>query len=221
MFCRKFMETSDHMKISMKTGMKTSALMISALLALAACSVPERTDYKTAASNKGRPLDMPPDLVLPKGEGKYVVPDGGTETSATYSDYAKGNAAQNQSCPCKDSADATLAPAKPKTPVAVAVPPVMQDRTGGGKAIVIAEPFDRCWLRVSQGLDQAGIAVEDKDRSKGLFYLKSGHIQLSVQGKAAEPGKTASCEVTASNPNGSPGGEAVLTLDVLYKALNK
>jgi uncharacterized lipoprotein len=205
----------------MNISMKTTALLIFSLLALAACSVPERTDYKSAASNKGRPLDMPPDLVLPKGEGKYAVPDGAAETSATYSDYAKGNAAQNQSCPCKDSADATPVPAKPKAPIAVAVAPVLQNRPGDTKAIVIAEPFDRCWLRVSQALDQANIAVEDKDRSKGLFYLKSGHIQLSVQGKAAETGKTETCEVTASNGKGYSGGESVLTLDGLFQALSK
>ncbi len=91
----------------------------------------------------------------------------------------------------------------------------LQDRPGGSKAITIAEPFDRCWLRVSQALDQAGIAVEDKDRSKGLFYLKSNHNQLSVQGKAE------SCEVTATNGNGSTGGEATLILDSLYNALSK
>ncbi len=185
-----------------------------ALLALAACSVPERTDYKSAASDKGRPLDMPPDLVLPKGDAKYVVPDGGTETTATYSDYAKGNAAQKQSCTCPNGEAVAPAPAISKPPVAAAVPPVMKEN-GGGKVITIAEPFDRCWLRVSQGLDQAGIAVEDKDRSKGLFYLKNRN-QLSVQGKSATV-----CEVTASNGKGSSGGEAAITLDALYKALSK
>ncbi len=203
----------------MKTSMKTTALLIFTLLALAACSVPERTDYKVnpATSSKGRPLDMPPDLVLPKGDSKYTVPDGGAETTATYSDYAKGNAAQNESCPCKDSAAVAPAPAQSSVPpVAAAVPPVMQDRAGGGgKVIIIAEPFDRCWLRVSQALDQAGIAVEDKDRSKGLFYLKSNHNQLSVQDKPT------GCEVTASNGNGTAGGEATLIMDNLYKALGK
>ncbi len=207
------------MKISMNTRIRTTAVLTLSLLALAACSVPERTDYKTEASNKGRPLDMPPDLVLPKGDTKYVVPDGGTETTATYSDYAKSTAAQNESCPCKDSAAITAVPPQAKVPpVAVAAPPAMQIESrsgGGGKAIIIAEPFDRCWLRVSQALDQAHIAVEDKDRSKGVFYLKDNHNQLSVQGKGA------SCEVTASNGNGSAGGEATLNLDVLYKALGK
>jgi uncharacterized lipoprotein len=204
------------MRTGMNISLKTTALLSFALLALAACSVPERTDYKNAASNKGRPLDMPPDLVLPKGDARYVVPDGGAETSATYSDYAKATAAQNESCPCKDTATATPIPVKPKLPQAAAVPPLMKDSAGGaGKTIVIAEPFDRCWQRVSQALDQAGIAVDDKDRSKGLFYLKSNRNQLSVQGKADR------CEVTATNGNGSTGGEAALMLDSLFKALGK
>jgi len=208
------------MNTGMNTSMKTTALLIFSLLALAACSVPERTEYKTDAA-KGRPLDMPPDLVLPKGNDKYVVPEGGAETSATYSDFAKLNNAQNQSCPCKDNAEATPVPAKPSEPPAGAAPAVLQDRPGGGKAIVMAEPFDRCWLRVSQGLDQAGIAVDDKDRSKGLFYLKNGNVQMNVKGKAGEAGNAATCEVTASNGKGSSGGEAELTLIVLHKALSK
>ncbi len=207
------------MKNSMNTRMRTTAVLIFALLALAACSVPERTDYKTGASDKGRPLDMPPDLVLPKGDTKYVVPDGSAETTATYSDYARSTAAQNESCPCKNGTAAiTTPPPQAKVPPVAAVAPAiqMQSRAGGnGKVIIIAEPFDRCWLRVSQALDQAGIAVEDKDRSKGLFYLKSNHDQLSVQGKGA------SCEVTAINGNGTTGGQATLNLDLLYKALNK
>ncbi len=207
------MKTS--MRFGMKTSMRTTAALSFSLLALAACSIPERTDYRTdpSTSSKGRPLDMPPDLVLPKGETKYVVPEGGVETSATYSDYAKSNAAQGESCTCKEGAPAAPAPAILPP---VVVPVTVQDRAGGGgKAIIIAEPFDRCWLRVSQALDQAGIAVEDKDRSKGLFYLKSNRNQLSVQGKGA------SCEVTATNGNGSTGGEATLILDSLYKTLNK
>lgn len=201
-------------RTGMKTSMKTTAVLSFALLALAACSIPERTDYKTdpSTSSKGRPLDMPPDLVLPKGETKYVVPEGGVETSATYSDYAKSGAGQNESCICKDGATVTPAAGQSSgqpnmPPVAVARPAMqLQERAGGSKAIIIAEPFDRCWLRVSQALDQAGIEVEDKDRSKGLFYLKNDHNQLSVQDKGT------SCEVTTSNGQ---------TLDSLYKALNK
>ncbi len=38
---------------------------------------------------------------------------------------------------------------------------------------------------------------------------------MSVQGKADR------CEVTASNGNGTPGGEATLTMDILFKTLSK
>ncbi len=199
------------MRIGMKTSMRMAAALSFSVLALTACSIPERTDYKTdpSPSSKGRPLDMPPDLVLPKGDTKYVVPDGGVETSATYSDYAR-SAAQNGSCTCKDGAVAPAAgqpSGQPNVPPVAARPAMqLQARAGGSKAIIIAEPFDRCWFRVSQAIDRAGIEVEDKDRSKGLFYLQSGHDQLSVQDKGT------SCEVTASNGK---------TLDSLYKALNK
>jgi outer membrane protein assembly factor BamC len=207
------------------TGMKTATLLICLLLALSGCSSlrAERTDYKEGAA-KGRPLDVPPDLVLPRSDDKYTVPDGGVESSATYSDYSKGGTAQDQSCPCKTTAvpqsgvQATAVP--PPAPVEAPAPPFMQNRADGSSAILIAEPFERCWYRVGQALDRAAIKVEDKDRSKGLFYLKE-HNQVSVQSKQAGPDKAAACEVTATNASGVFGGDSRRIIDALYKALGK
>ncbi len=199
----------------------TTFLLALGLLAAAGCSggpsPADQIDYKTGAA-KQRPLDMPPDLVLPRTEGKYVVPEG-TETSTTYSEYAKNVAAQsqqNQSCICKDGAQANGAPAKITPPPAAAtVPPKLADRADGSKSILIAEPFDRCWLKVSQALDKAAIAVEDKDRSKGIFYLKARNV-LNVQAKAAEPGKPESCEVTATDGSGASTADTKRIIDALY-----
>jgi uncharacterized lipoprotein len=212
-------------------SMKTTTLLFFFLLALAGCSSTgsERTDYKNDAA-KARPLDMPPDLVLPKTNDKYVVPDGSGETVAVYSEYAKSNVAQNPACVCKDAGAATpdVAQAMAQQPASApavsapaASPPRLQDRPDGSKSILIGEPFDRCWLKVSQALDQSGIAVEDKDRSKGLLYLKGGHNQLSVQAKAAEPGGAVDCEVAASNGSGAVNDETRRIIDALYKSLSK
>lgn len=49
-------------------------------------------------------------------------------------------------------------------PTVEAVP----DRT----ALVLAESFDRAWRRVGVGIDSAGFSVEDRDRSRGDYYIR-------------------------------------------------
>jgi outer membrane protein assembly factor BamC len=39
-------------------------------------------------------------------------------------------------------------------------------------AIEINEPFDRAWRRVGLALDRVGFAVEDRDRSKGVYFVR-------------------------------------------------
>lgn len=198
--------------------MKKTTILLCVLAALAGCgSNKERTDYIDGAT-KGRPLDMPPDLVLPKTDGKYVVPTGATSTSTTYSEYARTGALQGQACVCQNAA---AMPASAVVPVARPAPPApatLQNRPGGSKVIVMAEPFDRCWLRVSQAMDAAAINAEDKDRSKGLFYLDK-HNELSVQAKGS--GAAQSCEVSASDGSGKFTGDSQRVIDALYKALGQ
>ena len=45
------------------------------------------------------------------------------------------------------------------------------DKEKGG-ALKVNEPFDRSWRRVSLALDNIGFTVEDRDRSKGLFFVR-------------------------------------------------
>jgi outer membrane protein assembly factor BamC len=41
-----------------------------------------------------------------------------------------------------------------------------------GGAIDLAEPFDRAWRRVGVAIDRLGFTVEDRDRAKGLFFVR-------------------------------------------------
>lgn len=45
------------------------------------------------------------------------------------------------------------------------------DREKGGP-LKVNEPFDRAWRRVGLALDRVGFTVEDRDRSKGLFFVR-------------------------------------------------
>jgi outer membrane protein assembly factor BamC len=42
---------------------------------------------------------------------------------------------------------------------------------GSGK-LDVYERFDRAWRRVGLALDRVGFTVEDRDRSKGLYYVR-------------------------------------------------
>jgi outer membrane protein assembly factor BamC len=42
----------------------------------------------------------------------------------------------------------------------------------GGDTLQLAEPFDRAWRRVGLALDRVGFTVEDRDRQKGLYFVR-------------------------------------------------
>ena len=42
----------------------------------------------------------------------------------------------------------------------------------GASSVVIAQGFDRAWRLVGVGLDRAGFTVEDRDRSKGIYFVR-------------------------------------------------
>ncbi len=45
-------------------------------------------------------------------------------------------------------------------------------RTGSASSIEISESFDRAWRRVGVAIDRLGFTVEDRDRAKGLFFVR-------------------------------------------------
>ena len=55
-----------------------------------------------------------------------------------------------------------------------------------GKAIELYEPFDRSWRRVSIALDMIGFLTEDRDRSKGLYYVTYTDLDISEADKKAK-----------------------------------
>ena len=43
---------------------------------------------------------------------------------------------------------------------------------GGGGTLSVNDQFDRAWRRVGLALDRVGFTVEDRDRSKGLYFVR-------------------------------------------------
>lgn len=56
---------------------------------------------------------------------------------------------------------------------------------GGTPSIALDEGFSRAWRRTGAALDRAGFTVEDRDRSRGLFF-----VQYSSQGDGAQNEKS-------------------------------
>jgi outer membrane protein assembly factor BamC len=57
---------------------------------------------------------------------------------------------------------------KPEDPKAKLV----AGNNGSSGSIELADPFDRAWRRVGLVLDRAGFTVEDRDRSKGFYFVR-------------------------------------------------
>jgi outer membrane protein assembly factor BamC len=55
-----------------------------------------------------------------------------------------------------------------------------------GKSIELYEPFDRSWRRVSIALDMIGFLTEDRDRSKGLYYVTYTDLDIDEADKKAK-----------------------------------
>jgi outer membrane protein assembly factor BamC len=53
-----------------------------------------------------------------------------------------------------------------------------------GSVLALNEQFDRAWRRVGLALDRVGFTVEDRDRSKGLYYVR--YIDPEIDNKTAE-----------------------------------
>ena len=52
----------------------------------------------------------------------------------------------------------------------------------GGSLIELDDRFDRAWRRVSLAVDRSGFTVEDRDRSKGLFFVR--YVDPSPEAKS-------------------------------------
>jgi outer membrane protein assembly factor BamC len=45
-------------------------------------------------------------------------------------------------------------------------------KEGTESRLEVDEPFDRAWRRVGLALDRGGFTVEDRDRTKGLYFVR-------------------------------------------------
>jgi outer membrane protein assembly factor BamC len=65
---------------------------------------------------------------------------------------------------------------KAKATVAAAAPAQQRSEitkgVDGSEFLQVSEPFDRTWRRVGLALDRVGFTVEDRDRAKGIYFVR-------------------------------------------------
>ncbi|MGE5641084.1 MAG: outer membrane protein assembly factor BamC [Clostridia bacterium] len=57
-----------------------------------------------------------------------------------------------------------------------------------GDSLKLFEPFDRAWRRVGLALDRVGFTVEDRDRQKGLYFVRYADPDSEMARKSADRG---------------------------------
>lgn len=59
-------------------------------------------------------------------------------------------------------------------------------RDGGGSVLTLEETFSRAWRRTGLALDRVGFTVEDRDRSRGLYFVRYVDPERDVAEKEKE-----------------------------------
>jgi outer membrane protein assembly factor BamC len=124
--------------------------------------------------------------------------------------------------------DSTLKPTVIPVADGVAVPK-LNKLADGSQSILLSEPFDKSWRKVGLALDQAGLALADKDRSKGIYFLSAGKDDsksklgtdkvTSMQVNVRE--LSSGCEVVVSTGAGASNVDTQKIVDTLYKKLGQ
>jgi outer membrane protein assembly factor BamC len=106
----------------------------------------------------------------------------------------------------------------------------------GSNVIVINDAFDKSWRRVGLAIERAGFAVEDKDRTKGVYFLRTvkvekgwmdklqfwkGDEDSNMRYRVNVKDGGASCEVSVSDQNGASSDASRQRLDAIYKNINQ
>jgi outer membrane protein assembly factor BamC len=78
--------------------------------------------------------------------------------------------------------------AKQQLAAAAEAPRASLARQSGGGKLMLNEQFDRAWRRVGLALDRVGFTVEDRDRSKGLYFVRYIDPETDVKTTDDNPG---------------------------------
>lgn len=122
---------------------------------LSACSISDainertRIDYKSAG--KLAPLDVPPDLVSPRGDERFTIPERGQRT---YSGYESARAT------ARTDVEAKVLPA---------VEGMRVERAGTQRWLVVNQPADKLWPVVREFWQESGFVLASESPATGVM----------------------------------------------------
>jgi outer membrane protein assembly factor BamC len=125
----------------------------------AGCSVTEtineatRIDYRSAG--KKAPLDIPPDLVTPRGDNRFDIPESG-RAATTFSDFSRDRETQK---PVAGTAPGVL-----PQPAGVRI-----ERQGNQRWLVVEQTPDRVWPVVREFWGDSGFVLRIESPETGIM----------------------------------------------------
>ena len=73
-----------------------------------------------------------------------------------------------------------------------------------GSELVVNDTFDRTWRRVGLALDRVGFTVEDRDRSKGVFFVRYIDPERDAESGKKDDGWTEKLKFWKTSPKNQP-----------------
>jgi outer membrane protein assembly factor BamC len=113
---------------------------------------------------------------------------------------------------------------EPQAEAAVAQSTAQPDRAriekqDGVSKLVVDDTFDRAWRRVGLALDRSGFTVVDRDRSKGLYYVRYADPEADMSKKDREKGFLSKLMFWKTDDKDKPENYRVLVADASPKSL--
>ena len=138
------------------SGRRALPLLLSTALALGACSFSDisekgKIDYKSAGGKRA-PLDIPPDLVNPRTDDRYTIPEA-AQRERTLSAYQTTRAAERP-------ADTRVLP----TPQGMRI-----ERAGTQRWLVVDRPADKLWDPVREFWTESGFVLGTERPAVGVM----------------------------------------------------
>jgi len=111
----------------------------------------------------------------------------------------------------------------------------LQDVFDGSKIVVVNDAFDKTWRRVGLAIERAGLVVEDKDRARGIYFLRQAKAEKGLvdslmfwQDDEADrryrvnvKDGGSSCEVAVTDQDGVSDDATTAIIEAIYKNIEQ
>jgi len=124
---------------------------------------PERIDYKSASTavNKGKSLEVPPDLTQLQRDNRYALPESANRGTATASGF---NMAQSATAAAAPAAMTNAAPIAPRVTDQARV-----ERDGSQRWLVVKMAPEVLWPQVKEFWQDSGFLIASENQEAGVM----------------------------------------------------